>query len=127
MAKILLIEDEKIVRFTLRRVLEAGGHEVIEASNGDEGVSKFKEMASKSKQANVVVTDIIMPKMNGFEAIAKIQDIFPHVKIIAISGGGDGDPKKLLDLSKSLFGADKVLAKPFSSEELLTAVDHCLK
>ena len=63
MAKILLIDDEELVRSTLRLVLEDGGHEVFEASDGEEGVSKFMEMASKSKSVNV--TDQISPPRAG--------------------------------------------------------------
>ena len=127
MAKILLIDDEEIVRSCLRFVLENGGHEVFEASDGEEGVSKFKEMASISKPINVVVTDILMPKKNGYETIAEIQDIMRDVKIIAISGGGGADPKEILDISTNFLGVDQVLVKPVLSEELLKAVDHCLQ
>ena len=127
MAKILLIDDEELVRSTLRLVLEDGGHEVFEASDGEEGVSKFMEMASKSKSVNVVVIDILMPKKNGFETIFEIQGIMRDVKIIAISGGGGADPKEILDFSKSILGVNQVLKKPFLNEELLTAVNHCLE
>ena len=127
MARVLLIDNEKLVRFSLRFILEDGGHEVFEASDGEEGVSKFKEMASISKPINVVVTDIIMPKKNGYETIAEIQDIMRDVKIIAISGGGGADPKEILDISTNFLGVDQVLAKPFLSEELLKAVDRCLQ
>ena len=49
------------------------------------------------------------------------------VKIIAISGGGGSDPKEILDHSKNFLDVEQVLAKPFLSEELLKAVDHCLQ
>ena len=127
MARILLIEDEKLARFTLRRILEDGGHEVFEASDGEEGLSKFKEMASKSRPTDVVVTDILMPKKNGYMMISEIQGIIRDVKIIAISGGGGADPKVLLDISTDYLGVDQVLAKPFLPEELLKAVNHCLE
>ena len=69
MATVLLIEDEELVRYTLRRILEEGGHEVFEASDGEEGLSEFKMMAKAGKPIDVVVTDILMPKKHGYEFI----------------------------------------------------------
>lgn len=125
MAKVLLIEDEEMVRFSLRAVLESDGHEVVEASDGDEGVSQFKKLAKSSQPMDLVVTDILMPKKHGYDTITEIRKISPDMKIIAISGGGEVNPKVFLDMSGFL-GADQVLSKPFSSAELLTAVKECL-
>ena len=126
MARILLIEDEELVRFTLRRILEDVGYEVFEASDGEEGVSKFKEMASKSKPTDVVVTDIFMPKQDGFETINEIKKIKPYAKIVAITGGGVLDSKEFLKMANFL-GANEILAKPFLPGDLLEAVDRCLQ
>ncbi len=125
MARILLIEDEEIVRFSLRYALEQGGHEVFEAADGEEGVTQFKMMNADPQPADVVVTDLLMPKKHGYDTIAEIRAISPKAKIIAISGGGEVDPKIFLDISGFL-GADKMLPKPFSSEQLLSAVEGCL-
>ncbi len=125
MAKVLLIEDEEMVRFSLRAVLESDGHEVIEASNGDEGISQFKKLSKTSQPMDLVVTDILMPKKHGYDTISEIRELSPNMKIIAISGGGEVNPKVFLDMSDFL-GANRVLAKPFSSDELLTAVKECL-
>ena len=78
-----------------------------------------------SKHSAIIVTDILMPNKNGYRTIAEIQSIQPDAKIIAISGGGGSDPRVFLDISKFL-GVDHVLAKPFSSEEFLDAVNDCL-
>lgn len=127
MARILLIEDEEMVRYSLRCALESEGHEVFEAIDGEDGVSKFKELAAAPNPADIVITDILMPKKHGYDAISEIRDISPETKIIAISGGGGGDfdPKAFVDMSGFL-GADRILAKPFSSEEFLSAVNDCL-
>lgn len=125
-AKILLIEDEEMVRYSLRCALESEGHEVFEAIDGEDGVSRFKELAAQPNPADIVITDILMPKKHGYDAITEIRDISPETKIIAISGGGsDFDPKAFVDMSGFL-GADRILAKPFSSEEFLAAVNDCL-
>lgn len=125
MARVLLIEDEEMVRFSLRAVLESDGHEVVEASDGDEGVAQFKKLAKTTRPTDIVVTDILMPKKHGYDTISEIREVSPDMKIIAISGGGDVNPKVFLEMSDFL-GADCVLAKPFSSAELLTAVRECL-
>lgn len=127
MARILLIEDEEMVRYSLRCALEQDGHEVFEASDGEDGISRFKELAKDTNPADIVITDILMPKKHGYDTIAEIRDISPAMKIIAISGGGSGnfDPKAFRDMSNFL-GADRILSKPFSAEDFLSAVNDCL-
>ena len=125
MARILLIEDEDLVRVSLRQVLEKEGHEVFEAADGEEGVAEFRTMARHFKASDVVIADILMPVKDGYDTITEIREIMPKAKIIAISGGGNVNPKVLLDIS-SVLGADRVLSKPFSTEEFLDAVNHCL-
>ena len=124
-ARVLLIEDEELVRFSLCRILESGGHVVFEASDGGEGISKFQDMIDASQPPGVVITDIFMPNEDGYNVIAKIREISPDAKIIVISGGGGNDPKIFLGKSSSL-GADHILSKPFMPDTLLEAVDHCL-
>ena len=115
-----------MVRYSLRCALESEGHEVFEAIDGEDGVSRFKELAAQPNPAYIVITDILMPKKHGYDAITEIRDISPETKIITISGGGsDFDPKAFVDMSGFL-GADRILAKPFSSEEFLAAVNDCL-
>ncbi len=125
MANILLIEDDEHVRFSLRRVLEEGGHKVFEAEDGEDGMSQFKQMVAASRVSDVIITDIFMPEKDGYSTITEIKELSPETKIIAISGGGTGAPRLFIDTSTAL-GADSVLAKPFSSEQLLEAVGSCL-
>jgi CheY-like chemotaxis protein len=125
MATVLLIEDEELVRYSLRRVLEDGGHDVFEASDGKEGVAEFQRMAKHSSAPDVIVTDILMPKKHGYDTISEIKGMFSEAKIIAISGGGNTNSAVFLDISK-LLGVKKTLSKPFSPKQLLQAVDHCL-
>ena len=125
MARILLIEDEEDVRYSLCRALEEGKHEVFEAADGEEALSQYRKMVACSQTTDVIITDILMPNKHGFDAITEIMEISPDAKIIAISGGGNVDPKVLLEMSQFL-GATRVLAKPFPPEELLQAVNDCL-
>ena len=112
MVKVLLIEDEEMVRSSLKAVLESDGHEVVEASDGDEGVFQFKKLAKTPRPTDIVVTDILMPKKHGLETISEIRECSPEMKIIAISGGGELNPKVVLEMSDYL-GANRLLAKPF--------------
>lgn len=120
MAKILIIDDEEIVRFTLREILESDGHEVAEASDGNKGLK-----TQRANPADLVITDIIMPEKEGVETIIELQKEFPQTKIIAISGGGRMKNMDFLEVAKK-FGAHSVMSKPFSAKDLLAQVRDCI-
>jgi len=120
MARILVIDDEELARFTMREILEAAGHTVDEAEDGDVGISKFE-----ANPTDVIVTDIIMPKKEGVQTIIELKRDHPEVKIIAVSGGGRTRNMDFLKLAEE-FGADKILAKPFADDDLLAAVKEVL-
>ena len=126
MATILVIDDEEFVLDALRMTLESGGHDVFEASDGEEGVSEFELMVKRSNAPDIVIVDILMPKKDGYQTIVEIKEIVPDVHIIAISGGGDIDPKLILGIS-SMIGADRILSKPFMPDDLRSAVGLCLQ
>jgi CheY-like chemotaxis protein len=122
MARILLIEDDHTVRAVLRMSLTGVGHTVVEARNGKEGLDLFKRAG-----ADLVITDIIMPEKEGLEVLRELQKKqLPPVKVIAISGGGASqNAADSLHMAK-LLGAAKTLAKPFSNEVLIAAVNEVL-
>lgn len=120
MARILVVDDEELVRLTLRQMLEAGGHEVVEAANGREGVEREAEQA-----VDLVVTDIIMPEQEGIETIVQLRRKNPKLKIVAISGGGRMKNMDFLKIAANV-GADATLTKPFSTQELTEVIDRCL-
>ncbi len=117
--KVLVIEDDSFVRQYLCHVFSSMDFETIEAANGEIGVELFK-----SSPPDIIVTDINMPGKNGFQAIAEIRQVNPHVKIIAISGGGYTDKVDNLDEAKKL-GADWVLKKPFLPADIQKIVKEC--
>jgi YesN/AraC family two-component response regulator len=121
MARILVIDDEQLARFTMREILETAGHEVEEAKNGDQGIS-----SQKAQPFDVVITDIIMPEKEGVQTIIELRRDFPSLPIIAISGGGRTRNLDFLKIAER-YGAKRILAKPFSEDELLDAVNTCLK
>ena len=118
--KILVIDDDDLVRATIVAVLERADVEVSEAADGDVGMRLFEEGAH-----DVVITDILMPNREGIETIRDLRRSKEDVKIIAISGGGNIDKMQLLDLAQK-FGADRVLPKPFTPQQVLTTLDEVL-
>jgi CheY-like chemotaxis protein len=115
--RILVIDDEKLLRQTIRRMLESAGHEVIEAEDGRAGIAAFAK-----HEVDAVVTDIIMPQKEGIETIREIRAANPTIRIVAISGGGRNQNMEFLKLAGKL-GATATLAKPFRKEDLLAVVE----
>ena len=118
--RILVIDDEELVRLTLRQTLEKAGYEVAEAQDGKEGLEIQNEVP-----VDLVITDIIMPEMDGMEMIHALRQKHPDVKVIAISGGGRAGTAGYLNLAKKI-GAHHVLPKPFDRQELLQLVKTTL-
>lgn len=120
MAKILLVEDDDLVRDMLTQVLQRASHEVMCATNGEEAMEHLKEI-----KPDIMVTDIIMPKKSGITLISEVRNRHPNMEIIAISGGGRLDPTGYLDLSETL-GASVSFEKPIDNNALLMAIDLLL-
>lgn len=120
MARILVIDDDVAMRHALKSSLERHGHQVAEAGDGKLGLQLYQETVF-----NLVVTDIIMPGMEGLETVLALKKFTPSLKIIAMSAGGKGDAHDYLELA-GRFGATKTLRKPFTAEEFLAAVDGVL-
>jgi YesN/AraC family two-component response regulator len=120
MANILLVEDDELVRDMLTQMLQRESHQVSTAANGEEAIEVLKKT-----HPDIMVTDIIMPKMSGITLISEVKNRHPNMEIIAISGGGRLDPTGYLDLSESL-GAAASFQKPVDKAALLMAIDLLL-
>ncbi len=118
MATILVIDDQEPIRSLLRIALEGAGHEVLEASNGRLGLELYRE-----RSADLIITDIVMPEMNGLEMMLELTRNFLNVKVIAISGGLESEGP--LNVAK-LLGARQTFQKPLGMGELLSAVRYDL-
>jgi CheY-like chemotaxis protein len=114
MSRILVVEDDPMVRTTIRRML--GGHEVVEAENG-----KVALEALARQDFDLVITDLMMPERAGVALIGDIRARGVGPKILAISGGGRMSGADLLPAAQQA-GADAVLAKPFRKAELLRVI-----
>ena len=113
---ILLVEDDELVRTLLRRMLERGGFAVVTASNGRDGVERFRE-----RPVDIVVTDMMMPEMGGDELIRTLRVERPSVRIIAISGVEHPYLRMALGL-----GAKATLRKPLQGDRLVETVRRVL-
>ena len=120
--RILVIEDDAEVRGMICKVLNKEDYDVVEAENGNEA---FKLLNSEAN-IDLVITDIIMPEKEGIETILELNKDYPHIKILAISGGGKGSAQDYLSMAKGM-GADVTLKKPFVKQELLEAVQELLE
>ena len=128
--KILIIDDEKDVRIVLREVLQRAGYEALVAADAREGLDKLAD-----EGIDLVITDVIMPGMDGVATVEKIREGYPDVPIIVISGGGNVAPMDYEPgaISTSAYlasatnaGADRTLTKPFERQELVKVVDELL-
>ena len=116
-AKILVVDDEKLYRHLLQINLETEGYEVTTASNGEEGV----DMVSK-KHPDLVILDVMMPKLDGFSALERIRQ-FSEVPVIMLTGKNE-EPDRVKGLNS---GADDYVSKPFSATELIARVRSVLR
>lgn len=122
-ARILVIDDDPIVRGMLVEMLRREGYEVDEAEDGRAGMKRFRE-----QPAALVITDVVMPEQEGLETLMQLRQVNQTgqpVKVMAISGGGRVGPDAYLNSARTL-GADAILAKPFGREELLEKVTQLL-
>ena len=126
MRSVLVIDDEIDVRDAIKRVLERAGYSVRAVGAVADALAELA-----TAPADVVITDIIMPKTNGVEAIKSIREQFPETRIVAISGGGNFginsyQPSAITTTAylaaASKAGADLTLTKPFETQDLLTAL-----
>lgn len=120
MKRILIIEDDAVTRQFLMETLESCGYHLAEAGNGKEGL-----MLHRNHPFDLVITDIIMPEMEGLETITALKEHHPGVQIIAISGGGRGRAGEYLSMAEHL-GAHRVFNKPLDPEEISSTVVQML-
>jgi CheY-like chemotaxis protein len=116
---ICLIEDDTTVRNAMVKALNRAGYLVIPCQNGREGLQ-----VALSENVDLIITDIIMPEVEGIEVIQRIRAKKPDIKIIAMSGGGRVGNTDFLKIAKSV-GANDVLYKPVTRSEVFAAIERC--
>lgn len=116
---ILVVDDYENARTLIKMALEGTGVQIIEAQNGEEAVSQYKN----NPNIDLVLMDLNLPVMDGFEATQKIRELCPDAYIIAVTAySGKSDKEKALEA-----GCNEVITKPFDIAFLVSAVTEYLK
>jgi CheY-like chemotaxis protein len=118
MAEILVIDDHAGDRYIMAEALAGAGHKIRQAKNGAEGLALCRE-----RLPSLVITDIVMAGTDGIETIRGVRQMAPNLPILAVSGA---EHSAFYLNAVTLLGADAVLAKPFTFDELLGTVTRLL-
>lgn len=119
MTSILVVDDDQALCQAVAETLAKAGYETRVVHDGREAMRQFED-----EPADIVVTDLFMPELDGLELINRLRRVSPSTCIVAMSGFESGSNVDYLKAAKS-FGATSVLKKPFRSAELLNAVAAC--
>jgi DNA-binding response OmpR family regulator len=118
---LLLVEDEKILRDAVKEILEVNGFNVVDAEDGETALALLAKV-----KIDLIITDLVMPNMDGVELVQKIRARFQQLPIIVVSGSGTAVTKRFGIDSINIEGATASIAKPFKSTELITLVNKLL-
>jgi DNA-binding response OmpR family regulator len=114
--RILIIDDDEAIRDSMQMILSAHGYQTCVAGGGPEGLGRLTQ-----EQFDIVITDILMPDVDGIETIREIRKHHPSMKILAMSGGDYSGRFNSL-ISAHGLGADQIMRKPIDEDVLLTTI-----
>lgn len=120
MGFLLIIDDDEQVRQLIKEILVNAKYAVIEARDGQEGISLCRQGL-----IDLVVLDIFMPNKEGLETIKELRQEFPDIKVLAMSGGSSRDSLGVLHIAERL-GAHQTINKPFDVETFLETIKAIL-
>jgi DNA-binding NtrC family response regulator len=112
---ILIVDDEQMMRDLLSRILIRDGYSVLTATNGEEALDVLS-----SRRVDLIISDMKMPKLSGFDLLKQVKKDFPNVGVIMMTAYGDTYTVK----DALLLGADEYLTKPFKSFEVSLVVER---
>lgn len=116
MATFLVVDDDRLNRCLFQYALKMGRHQVIEAVDGEEGLALFWK-----HHPDLMIVDMVMPKMDGWDLIQAVRSAAPHQKILAVAAKGEVLLKKAREA-----GANYTLSKPFDVKEFLIIIEGCI-
>ena len=117
MAKIMIVDDSRIDRTILSRLLSHSGHDVIQAVNGVDAVNIYLDAAP-----DLVLMDLQMQRMGGIVALTKIMEMDPEARVVMVTASGD----RLKVLEAIRFGAIDYVVKPYDPDRLMAAVESAI-
>lgn len=113
---VLVVDDDADVRHVVRVMLRRGGHDVLEAEDGEAGVDVVRE---RGAGIDAVLLDVMMPRMTGHEALPAIRELVPDMPVVFFTGYDRSEVAEYLDETGAHTG---FLAKPFDKDDLLEAI-----
>ena len=116
--KILIVDDEKYLRELLSEVLQSHSHECETAGDGEEALTKLDQ-----SRFDVVITDAMMPNMDGFTLLKNIKKTYPETAVVVITGYSLAYSAR----DAMAIGAEEYLAKPFHTDEILAVVEKAYR
>lgn len=118
MGRILIVDDTLFMRTLLKNILFSGGHTIVgEAENGEEAIARYQEL-----KPDLVTMDVVMPKMNGIDALKNIRAADPNAKVVMCTAVGQEQMVKLAVKT----GAKGYIVKPFQAPKVLEEVKNVL-
>ena len=120
--RVLVVDDEADVRKSVRLILSRAGYDVVEAEDGEAGVSAIRR-GENPFALDAIICDLNMPKMGGMEAITYFRFHFSHASVIVLSGDVTSERAGVL-LAQ---GVSSILSKPIDQEKLLAAVKKSVR
>ena len=116
MSKILIVDDDPYIRELVRKILQSGGFETVEASDGRDALEKIDD-------CNCAVIDVMMPEIDGYQLVEKLRKFYENLPVLMLTAkAGLSDKIRGFEL-----GADDYLTKPFEGDELLMRVKALLR
>ncbi len=112
---ILIVDDEQMMRNLLEKILIREGYKILSAGNGAEALEVLQ-----SSRIDMVISDIKMPRMNGFDLLKVLKEEYPEIGVIMMTAYGDTYTVK----DALLLGADEYITKPFKSHEISLVVER---
>ena len=120
MAVIVVVDDDPTIQMIAAELLREGNHAVVAAADGDEALRVLAAM-----KVDLVVMDMLMPNKDGLETIIEARNLYPDLRILAISSGGRVGVGDLLRMAR-LFGANETYVKPLRLETFAATIDRML-
>ncbi len=120
--KVLVVDDEEALRFLLASELEAEAFEVQSAGDGDEAIDLVHKKTEQGDRFDVVLLDIKMPKVDGFEVLKYVKGNVPETKVIMLTAYAD--VKNAIESLR--LGASDFVSKPYDLDDILTSINRAL-